>query len=330
MDIDENRFLEIKGLKKYFPIKGGFFSRTQGFVRAVDEVNFYIRPKETFGLVGESGCGKTTVGFCTLRLLEPTSGQIFLEGTNLSKLGKSKLRMMRKDMQIVFQNPFSSLDPRMPAFDLIAEPLKVHKLMPSNLIEERVIELLQLMNLEPKDAFRYPHEFSGGQRQRIAIARALASNPKFIVLDEPTSALDISVQAQILRLLKELQQRLGLTYLFISHNLAVIRTMSERVAVMYLGKFVELAGYKEIFTTPLHPYTKALISAEPIPNPLAKHKRIVLKGEIPSSIEQIPGCSFHSRCPYKTERCKRKEPKLVEVEKNHYVACHRVAKLSHN
>lgn len=330
MGNNEKKFLEIKGLKKYFPIKGGFLSRTQGFVRAVDEVSFNIRPKETFGLVGESGCGKTTVGFCILRLLEPTSGQIFLEGNDLSKLGKSKLRMIRKDIQIVFQNPFSSLDPRMTAFDLIAEPIKVHKLMPSNLIEERVIELLQLMNLEPKDAFRYPHEFSGGQRQRIAIARALALNPKFIVLDEPTSALDISVQAQILRLLKELQQRLGLTYLFISHNLAVIRTMSERVAVMYLGKFVELAGYKEIFTAPLHPYTKALISAEPIPNPLAKRKRIVLKGEIPSSIEQIPGCSFHSRCPNKTDRCKKEEPKLVEVEKSHFVACHSVANFSHN
>jgi oligopeptide transport system ATP-binding protein len=321
---ENGKLLEVKDLRKYFPVRGGFFSRIKTFVRAVDGVSFYIKPRETFGLVGESGCGKTTVGFCTLRLLKPTSGQIFLGGANLSKLGKNKLRIMRKDMQIVFQNPFSSLDPRMTAFDLIAEPLRVHKIMPSNLIEEEVVKLLQLMNLEPKDAFRYPHEFSGGQRQRIAIARALALNPKFIVLDEPTSALDISVQAQILRLLKELQRRLGLTYLFISHNLAVIKTMSERVAVMYLGKFVELAGYKEIFTAPLHPYTNALTSAEPIPDPLAKRKRIILKGEIPSSMEQMRGCAFSSRCSYKQDRCEKEKPELVEVKKDHFVACHRV------
>jgi oligopeptide/dipeptide ABC transporter ATP-binding protein len=327
MDTSKSKLLEVKHLKKHFPVTGGVFSRVTAFVRAVDDVSFFIKPRETFGLVGESGCGKTTVGRCLLRLLEPTSGQVFFRGVDLLNLERNKLRMMRQDMQIVFQNPFSSLDPRMTAFDLVAEPLKVNKTVPSKDVGGHVINLLQLMKLEPKDAFRYPHEFSGGQRQRIDIARALALNPEFLVLDEPTSALDISVQAQILKLLKELQQRLGLTYLFISHNLAVIRTMSDRVAVMYLGKFVEVAEYKEIFTSPLHPYTKALISAEPVPDPLAKHDRIVLKGEIPSAMKRMDGCAFHSRCPYAGEYgpCKKEEPVLVEVAKEHFVACHRFA-----
>lgn len=319
---DEGNLLEVIGLRKYFPVKGGLFSAVKVFLKAVDGVSFYIKPKETLGLVGESGCGKTTVGRCILKLLEPTGGQVIFEGKDVLGLKKRELRTLRKDMQIVFQNPFSSLDPRMTAYDLIAEPLKVHGHLLSGRIEDRVIELLQLMNLEPKDAYRYPNEFSGGQRQRIAIARALALNPKLIVLDEPTSSLDISVQAQILRLLKELQEKLGLTYLFISHNLAVIRTMSDRIAVMYLGKFVELAGYDEIFNSPIHPYTRALISAEPVPDPLAKRKRIVLKGDVPSAVNPPPGCSFHTRCPSAEDLCKEKEPELLEVERGHFVACH--------
>lgn len=314
--------LQIINLRKTFPLRTGFFSRSKGFVHAVDDVSFSIKKQETMGLVGESGCGKTTLGRCILRLIEPTKGQILFEHRDLTKISKRGIRELRKEMQIVFQNPFASLNPRMTVFDLIAEPIKVHHLLPHGAISKRVIELLKHMNLEPKDAYRYPHEFSGGQRQRIAIARALSLNPKFIVLDEPTSALDISVQAQILSLLSRLQTEFGLTYLFISHNLAVIRAMSHRVAVMYVGKIVETAERNEIFNSPLHPYTEALISAEPNPDPKVKCKRIPLHGDIPSSINPPSGCPFHTRCPKAWDLCREKNPRYVEVSKDHYVACH--------
>lgn len=319
---DEKNLLGVKGLRKRFPVRGGLFSKTKGFVHAVNDVSFFIDRSETLGLVGESGCGKTTVGRCILRLIEPDSGEVVFEGKNLLSFNRNDLRRLRKDIQIVFQNPFASLDPRMTVHDLIAEPMKVHKLFPSSEIDKRVFELLMHMNLDTENAYRYPHEFSGGQRQRIAIARALSLNPKFIVLDEPTSALDISVQAQILRLLRKLQQELGLTYLFISHNLAVIRTMSNRVAVMYLGKIVELAICEDIFASPMHPYTEALLAAELDPDPLLQRNRLILKGDVPSPIELPRGCAFHARCSQASEICREKTPEYVEVKDGHFVSCH--------
>ncbi|OGD44857.1 peptide ABC transporter substrate-binding protein [Candidatus Bathyarchaeota archaeon RBG_13_46_16b] len=319
---DGAEMLQIVNLKKTFPVRTGFFSRAKGFVNAVDDVSFTIKKQETMGLVGESGCGKTTLGRCILRLIEATGGQVLFEHRDLMTIAKRDLRKLRKEMQIVFQNPYASLDPRMTVYDLIAEPIRVHKLFSHGAISKRVMELLKQMNLESKDAYRYPHEFSGGQRQRIAIARALSLNPRFIVLDEPTSALDISVQAQILALLRNLQADLGLTYLFISHNLAVIRAMSHRVAVMYVGRIVELAECDEIFDSPLHPYTEALISAEPNPDPQVKHKRTPLQGDIPSPINPPSGCPFHTRCPQTWELCREQKPQYLEVSKGHYVACH--------
>jgi oligopeptide transport system ATP-binding protein len=318
--------LEVKNLKKYFPIKRGIvFSKHVGDVKAVDGVSFYIRKGETLGLVGGSGCGKRTVARTIIRLLDPTDGEIIFDGVDISKLPYSSLRRIRRDMQIIFQDPYSSLNPRMTVSEIIGEPLQVHKIVSSSKErEKRVQELLELVGLAPYHATRYPHEFSGGQRQRIGIARALALNPKFIVADEPTSALDVSIRSQIINLLQDLQKEFKLTYLFISHDLAVIRHICDRIAVMYLGKIVELSENEDLYTSPLHPYTQALLSAIPIPDPelAEKRKKIVLTGDVPSPVNPPSGCRFHPRCPSAMDICSKIEPELKEIKPNHYVACH--------
>jgi oligopeptide transport system ATP-binding protein len=318
--------LEVKNLKKYFPIKRGIvFSKHVGDVKAVDGVSFYIRKGETLGLVGESGCGKSTVARTIIRLLDPTDGEIIFDGVDISKLPYSSLRRIRRDMQIIFQDPYSSLNPRMTVSEIIGEPLQVHKIVSSSKErEKRVQELLELVGLAPYHATRYPHEFSGGQRQRIGIARALALNPKFIVADEPTSALDVSIRSQIINLLQDLQKEFKLTYLFISHDLAVIRHICDRIAVMYLGKIVELSENEDLYTSPLHPYTQALLSAIPIPDPelAEKRKKIVLTGDVPSPVNPPSGCRFHPRCPSAMDICSKIEPELKEIKPNHFVACH--------
>lgn len=318
--------LEVKNLKKYFPIKRGIvFSKHVGDVKAVDGVSFYIRKGETLGLVGESGCGKSTVARTIIRLLDPTDGEIIFDGVDISKLPYSSLRRIRRDMQIIFQDPYSSLNPRMTVSEIIGEPLQVHKIVSSSKErEKRVQELLELVGLAPYHATRYPHEFSGGQRQRIGIARALALNPKFIVADEPTSALDVSIRSQIINLLQDLQKEFKLTYLFISHDLAVIRHICDRIAVMYLGKIVELSENEDLYTSPLHPYTQALLSAIPIPDPelAEKRKKIVLTGDVPSPVNPPSGCRFHPRCPSAMDICSKIEPELKEIKPNQFVACH--------
>lgn len=309
--------VEVNNLTKHFP------ASHKQIVRAVDDVSFVIQRGETLGLVGESGCGKTTVGRCLLRLIEPTNGQVRFDGRNLTEFGKTELRGLRRRMQIIFQDPYSSLNPRMKVGEIIGEPLVVHGV--GNKLErrERVAELLGVVGLDPDYANRYPHQFSGGQRQRIGIARALALNPDFIVADEPVSALDVSVQAQIVNLLQDLQQKFGITYLFISHGLAVVKHISSRVGVMYLGKLVELAPADEIYSRPLHPYTRALLAAIPIPEPQsAKREAEKLKGDLPTPLNPPSGCRFHTRCPFTTERCKREEPTLVEIAPGHWAACH--------
>jgi oligopeptide transport system ATP-binding protein len=314
--------MKVKGLKKYFPVKGGVFQRVKGFVRAVDGVDLEIKRREVFGLVGESGCGKTTLGRACLRLTEPTSGDVIFEDVNLSNLNLSDMQKMRLNVQMVFQDPFSSLDPRKMVKDIVGEGLLIHGLAKGSKLKERVLRNLERVGLKKEHLYRYPHEFSGGQRQRIGIARALVLNPKFIVLDEPTSALDVSVQAKILNLLLKLQKELGLTYMFISHNLSVIEYMSDRIAVMYVGKIVETGTKVELFENPLHPYTRALFSAIPIPDPDLKHEKIILKGDVPSPLNPPTGCRFHPRCPYAEELCEREEPELTEVNAGHKVVCH--------
>jgi len=318
--------VEVHNLKKYFPIRGWLF-KTVGYVKAVDDVSFYIGEKETYGLIGESGCGKTTLGRTILRLIEPTSGEVIFDGTNLMKLHKRELKKMRRYMQIVFQNPFSSLDPRMCVRDIIAIGLKAHTGLTDIEIDKKVLRLLKLVGLKEEHMWRYPHELSGGQNQRVAIARAISLDPKFIVLDEPTSALDVSVQAQILNLLEDLQEKLKLSYLFISHDISVVGYISDRIGVMYLGKIVEEMNAEKIWENSMHPYTQSLISAVPIPSlEVRKKKRIVLRGEVPSPVNPPSGCRFHPRCPYAMDICKHKEPRIIEVENNHFVACHYVAK----
>jgi oligopeptide/dipeptide ABC transporter ATP-binding protein len=318
-------FIQVKNLKKYFPVRGGVLQRVMAWVQAVDDVSFDIREGETLGLVGESGCGKTTVGRTMLRLTEPTAGQVLLEGQDVFSLQGRELKAMRRNMQIIFQDPYASLDPRMPIGDSVMEGLKIHGIGSPAERYDIVINMLKKVGLEDYHARRYPHEFSGGQRQRIGIARALALRPRFIVCDEPVSALDVSIQSQVLNILRDLQQEFSLTYLFIAHNLSVVEHISDRVAVMYLGKMVEMANRDELFRNPLHPYTQALMSAIPIANPRMKRERIILKGDVPSPLRPPSGCRFHPRCPVAMDVCAQIEPKFQEVSPAHWVACHRVA-----
>ncbi|MGC8704929.1 MAG: ABC transporter ATP-binding protein [Athalassotoga sp.] len=314
--------LDVKNLKKYFPIKAGVFRSTVGWVKAVDDVSFYIKKGETLGLVGESGCGKTTVGQTILRLIEPTGGHVFYNNVDLFKLSKGQMKKYRSKLQMIFQDPYGSLDPRMRVKDIIAEGLKYAGINRKER-DERVKDYMQRVGVSPVYMNRFPHEFSGGQRQRIGIARALVLNPELIVADEAVSALDASVQAQVLNLLDDLQQEFHLTYLFIAHNLSVVRHVSDRVVVMYLGKVVEIANKHEIFSDPLHPYTKALLSANPIPDPTVKRKdRIILQGDVPSPANPPSGCRFHTRCWLAQPICSEEEPKLEEVHPGHFVACH--------
>lgn len=315
--------LEVKSLKKHFPIRGGVLGRAVGYVYAVDGVDFSVKTGETVGLVGESGCGKTTVGRCILRLTEPTDGDIVFEGKNIIDLKPNEMIKVRAKMQIVFQDPYASLNPRWTIKDIVGESLLLNKIAKGETLRRRVLDLLTLVGLSEDHMNRFPHEFSGGQRQRIGLARALASTPDLVVLDEPTSSLDVSVQAQTLNLLKTLQTNLKLTYLFISHNLSVIKHMSDRIAVMYLGKIVELGSRDELFNKQLHPYTQALFMAIPIPDPAYHRRRVVLKGDVPSPVNPPSGCRFHPRCPIAIEKCSKVEPELIEHDSpGHVAACH--------
>jgi oligopeptide/dipeptide ABC transporter ATP-binding protein len=314
--------LVVKGLKKYFPVRRGVVRHVDGWVYAVDGVSFTIGNGETLGLVGESGCGKSTVGKTILRLIDPTDGEIVLDSVPITHLSQHEMHPYRRNMQVVFQDPYSSLNPRMTAGEIVGEPLFNYRLAEGKEREERVRRLFGRVGLRAEHMRKYPHEFSGGQRQRLGIARALAVNPKLIVADEPVSALDVSVQAQVINLMMDLQEEFGLSYLFIAHDLAVVEHISHRVAVMYLGKIVELTDKTSLFTTPLHPYTEALLAAVPIPEPRAKKRRFVLAGDVPSPIRPPPGCRFHTRCPYAEEVCKLVEPPMQEVRPGHSVACH--------
>lgn len=314
--------LEVKNLKKYFPIKSGIFSQAKSVVKAIDDVSFKIKRGTTMGLVGESGCGKTTVGKTILKLIDKTDGEVLFDGVAIHDLDKKKLREMRPRIQIIFQDPYSSLSPRLPIGEIIGEAVRDNHLVPKEELDDYVTKIMLECGLQPYHKDRYPHEFSGGQRQRICVARALALNPDFIVCDEPVSALDVSIQAQIINLLKDLQKKHNLTYLFISHDLSVVEHISDTVGVMYLGNLVEYADKETIFKNPLHPYTKALFSAIPIPDPDVKMNRIILEGSIPSPANPPKGCKFHTRCSSCMEKCKVDLPQLVEIEEGHYVACH--------
>jgi oligopeptide/dipeptide ABC transporter ATP-binding protein len=314
--------LEVRGLKKHFPVRKGILRRTVGHVYAVDDVSFKIGPGETLGLVGESGCGKTTVGRAVLRLIEPTAGSILLEGRDITTLGKRELRPYRQQMQIIFQDPFSSLNPRMRAGDIVGEPIKLHGNVSRGDRRDQVAALFERVGLRRAQMDNYPHQFSGGQRQRIGVARALSLNPRLIIGDEPVSALDVSIQAQVINLLMDLQRELGLSYLFISHNLAVVEHISHRIAVMYLGRIVEHTDKATLFTRPLHPYTEALLAAVPVPDPKIRRTKRVVQGDVPSPLKPPPGCHFHTRCPYAEARCRTEPPLLREVAPGHHVACH--------
>jgi oligopeptide transport system ATP-binding protein len=314
--------LEIRNLKKHFAVGEGLFSRNKGVLKAVDGVDLTVNEGETLGLVGESGCGKSTLGRAILRLIEPTGGEVVFQGKNLLAMGQRELRDMRREMQIIFQDPYASLNPRMRIGDIIGEGLEIHKIAKGRAKRDRVMELLRQVGLREEHYPRYPHEFSGGQRQRIGIAPALAVNPKFIVCDEPVSSLDVSIQAQIINLLQELQERMHLTYLFISHDLRVVEHISHRVAIMYLGKIVEIARADVIYREAKHPYTKALLSAVPMPTPMKKKERVVLEGDVPSPVNPPPGCTFHPRCAYREALCSQAEPPLDFTEGGHGVSCH--------
>lgn len=317
----KRELIRVEGLKKYFPVRAGLFQRTVNFVRAVDDVSFNIYEGETLGLVGETGCGKTTIGRTMLRLIEPTAGSVTFDGREILSLSGYEMKDVRREMQIIFQDPYASLDPRAPVGDSIMEGLTIHGLGTPEQRFETMIHVLRSVGLEASHARRYPHEFSGGQRQRIGIARALALTPKFIICDEPVSALDVSIQSQVLNILKEVQSEFNLTYLFIAHNLSVVHHISNRVAVMYLGKIVELTTRDELYRNPMHPYTKALLSAIPMPNPRLKRERTILKGDIPSPLNPPRGCRFHTRCPVAIDRCSEEEPEFREVRIEHWVAC---------
>jgi peptide/nickel transport system ATP-binding protein len=323
---EANLLLEVKNLRKYFPVRRGVFRRTVGHVKAVDDVSFYIKEGETLGLVGESGCGKTTCGRTILRLIEPTGGQVLFHkdgrATDVAKLRGRQLKELRREMQIIFQDPYSSLNPRMTIGDIVGEPLVVHHVGRGREIRERVAELLEAVGLNPQYMKRYPHEFSGGQRQRIGIARALALEPKLIIADEPVSALDVSIQAQVLNLLEDLQKQFGLTYLFIAHDLSVVKHISDRVAVMYLGKIVEMASTDDLFADPKHPYTEALMSAVPVPDPDFQMERIILQGDVPSPVNPPSGCYFHPRCSYAKEICSQAAPEFRDLGGEHFATCH--------
>ena len=323
--MSEDIILEVKNLKMYFPVGSGFLSRKPvGYVKAVDDVSFTVKRGETLGLVGESGCGKTTTGRCILQLYKPTAGQVIFDGQDLTSMNTKTMRGMRREMQVIFQDPYSSLNPRMTAGNIIGEPLIVHGLVANKTeYRDKVADLLTNVGLNPYMADRFPHEFSGGQRQRIGVARALSVSPKFIVADEPVSALDVSIKAQIINLLEDLQEQFNLTYLFIAHDLSVVRHISDRVGVMYLGHLVEMAERNEIYRNPIHPYTKALLSAVPIPDPVldAQRERVLLTGEVPSPLNPPSGCVFHPRCPAANDTCSQYLPELREVETDHYSAC---------
>ncbi len=313
--------VEVNNLVKYFPVRGGVFQRVKAWVKAVDDVSFFIYEGESFGLVGESGCGKTTVGRTLLRLIPATSGEVIFDGNNIFNMDAAALKKLRRDMQIIFQDPYSSLDPRMPVGESIAEGLRIHSDKSAQERYEIVIEMLTRVGMRADHARRYPHEFSGGQRQRIGIARALTLRPKFIVCDEPVSALDVSIQAQVLNILKELQRDFGLTYLFIAHNLSVVEHFSDRVGVMYLGKMVEMASREDLYRDPLHPYTQALMSAIPVPDPGMQRQRIILQGDVPSPLHPPKGCRFHTRCPLAFDHCSQEEPPFKDYGDRHYAAC---------
>jgi oligopeptide transport system ATP-binding protein len=315
--------LRVRDLRKRFAVKGGIFSRTVDQVHAVDGVSFDIGKGETLGLVGESGCGKSTTGRCILRLIEPSSGEVWFQGSDVTRMDHGALQALRRDMQIIFQDPYASLNPRLKVGAIIGEALAIHKLAPTQkAMEDRVVQLLETVGLQPDHMHRFPHEFSGGQRQRIGIARALAVEPKLIVCDEPVSALDVSIQAQVINLLEDLQEEFGLTYLFIAHDLSVVEHISTRVAVMYLGRVVEIAPSRELYDNPLHPYTEALLSAVPIPDPTVKRKRIMLQGDVPNPIRPPSGCHFHTRCPIAKPDCAQRAPELRESKPGHWVSCH--------
>ncbi|PEJ56429.1 peptide ABC transporter ATP-binding protein [Bacillus sp. AFS002410] len=320
--VDKKILLNVDHLKQYFPIKGGILGRTVNHVKAVDDISFHIYEGETLSIVGESGCGKSTTGRAILRLDEPTSGSIHFKEKDLLSLGKKEMRKIRKDLQVIFQDPFASLNPRQTIGQILSEALAIQNVVPKEERIARIEELLEHVGLRPEAMDRYPHEFSGGQRQRVGIARALAVDPKLIICDEAVSALDVSIQAQVLNLLKSLQKKFSLTFLFISHDLGVVRHISDRVMVMYLGKVVEIADKKSIFDNPQHPYTRALLSAIPVPNPVHQRERIILTGDVPSPIDPPSGCRFHTRCPFAIDICKTRVPELKLSEQNHQVACH--------